>query len=128
MSKGSLKKVKPSLSSFREVIKRFLLSFREFHHFFNITRGLQDLYCPRIQEMSHLKKTKNQVKIEFNANEITEKRKLLVEVEEEECLGFLEVASVVQLVFVFKKKVSQAFFHVASVVFEEAPVVLLSDF
>lgn len=104
MSKGSLKKVKPSLSSFREVIKRFLLSFREFHHFFNITRGLQDLYCPRIQEMSHLKKTKNQVKIEFNANEITEKRKVLVEVEEEECLGFLEVASVVQLVFVFKKK------------------------
>lgn len=80
------------------------MSFREFHRFFNITRGLQDLYCPRIQEMSHLKKTKNQVKIEFNSNEITEKRKLLVEVEEEECLGFLEVASVVQLVFVFKKK------------------------
>lgn len=118
------------MSSFREVIKRFLLSFREFHCFFNMTRGLQDLYCPRIQEMSHLKKTKNQVKIEFNANEITEKRKVLVEVEEEECLGFLEVVSVVQLVFnVFKKKsFSNPFFHVASVLFEEAPVVLLSVF
>lgn len=91
-----------------------------------MTRGLQDLYCPRIQEMSHLKKTKNQVKIEFNANEITEKRKVLVEVEEEECLGFLEVVSVVQLVFnVFKKKVSQT---LSRGVFEEAPVVLLNVF
>lgn len=104
MSKGSLKKVKPSLSSFREVVKRFLLSFREFHRLFNMTRGLQDLYCPRIQEMPHLKTPKNQVKIEFNANEITEKRKVLVEDEEEECLGFLEVVSVVQLVFTVLKK------------------------
>lgn len=81
------------------------------------------------QNSGHVTPKKTQVKIEFNANEITEKRKVLVEVEEQECLGFLEVVSVVQLVFtVFKKKVSQAFFHVASVEFEEAPVVLLSVF